>query len=58
VELLFDGREEAVEVDVEEGEAVGMGWGGHVDLKKLYIRFLFAMKWHPIRLLGGLRADR
>ena len=27
VKLLFDGREEAVEVDVEEGEAVGMGWG-------------------------------
>ncbi len=25
VELLLDGREEAVEVDVEEGEAVGMG---------------------------------
>jgi len=24
VELLFDGREEAVEIDVEEGEAVGM----------------------------------
>ena len=29
VKLLLDGREEAVEVDVEEGEAVGMGWGGH-----------------------------
>ena len=29
VELLFDGREKAVEVDVEEGEAVGMEWGGH-----------------------------
>ena len=25
VDLLLDGREEAVEVDVEEGEAVGMG---------------------------------
>ena len=27
VELLLDRREEAVEVDVEEGEAVGMGGG-------------------------------
>jgi hypothetical protein len=35
VELLFDGREEAVQVDVEEGEAVGMEWGGHVDLRKI-----------------------
>jgi hypothetical protein len=25
VELLFNGREEAVEVDVEEAEAVGLG---------------------------------
>jgi hypothetical protein len=30
MELLFDGREEAVEVDVEEGEAVGMGGRRHV----------------------------
>ena len=29
VKLLLDRREEAVEVNVEEGEAVGMGWGGH-----------------------------
>ena len=29
VKLLFYGRKKAVEVDVEEGEAVGMGWGGH-----------------------------
>jgi hypothetical protein len=29
VELLLDGREEAVEIDVEEGEAIGMGCGGH-----------------------------
>ncbi len=29
VELLLDRREEAVEVDVQEGEAVGMEWGGH-----------------------------
>jgi hypothetical protein len=29
VELLLDGREEAVEVDVEEAETIGMGWGGH-----------------------------
>jgi hypothetical protein len=29
VELLLDRREEAVEVDVEEGEAVGMGWISH-----------------------------
>lgn len=43
VELLFDGREEAVEVDVEEGEAVGMGWGGHgrwwLPLYSLFICF-------------------
>jgi hypothetical protein len=29
VELLLDGREEAVEVDVKEAEAVGVGRGGH-----------------------------
>ena len=29
VELLLDRGEEAVEVDVEEGEAVGLGGGGH-----------------------------
>jgi hypothetical protein len=29
MELLLDGREEAVEVDVEKGEAVGMGGDGH-----------------------------
>jgi len=29
VKLLFDGREEAVEVDVEEGEAIGMRRGRH-----------------------------
>jgi hypothetical protein len=29
VELLLDGREEAVEIDVEEAEAIGLGRGGH-----------------------------
>ena len=29
VELLFDRCEEAVEVDVEVGEVVGLGSGGH-----------------------------
>jgi hypothetical protein len=29
VELLFDRREEAIEVDVQEVEAVGLGGGGH-----------------------------
>ncbi len=29
MELLFDGREEAVEVDVEEGEEVGLSGGAH-----------------------------
>jgi hypothetical protein len=29
MELLFYGREEAVEVDVEEAEEVGLGFGGH-----------------------------
>ena len=43
MELLFDGREEAVEVDVEEGEAVGLGGGGHERLRRYYIRLLFAL---------------
>ncbi len=42
VELLLDGREEAVEVDVEEGEAIGMEGGGHRKRGPNYIRFLFA----------------
>jgi hypothetical protein len=29
MKLLLDGRKEAVQVDVEEGEAVGMDDGGH-----------------------------
>ena len=42
VDLLFDGRKEAVQVDVEEGEAVGMDGGGHGFEWSYYIRFLFA----------------
>jgi hypothetical protein len=41
VELLFDGREEAVEVDVEKAETVGMEGDGHDGVVD-YIRFLFA----------------
>jgi hypothetical protein len=41
VELLFDGRKEAVEVDVKVGEAIGMGAGGH-ERRNYYIRLLFA----------------
>jgi hypothetical protein len=41
MELLFDGREEAVEVDVEEGEAVGMCRGRHWAIwKRLYSLFI------------------
>ena len=40
VELLFDGREEAVQVDVEEAEAVGMGIGGHRTCEQLYSLFI------------------
>jgi hypothetical protein len=29
VKLLFDGREEAIEIDVEEGEEVGLSGGAH-----------------------------
>ena len=29
MKLLFDGRKEAVEVDVEEGEEVGLSSGAH-----------------------------
>jgi hypothetical protein len=43
VQLLLDGREEAVEIDVEEAEAVGLGRIGHAVTADLhYIRFLFA----------------
>lgn len=42
MDLLFDGREEAVEIDVEKGEAVGMDGGGHGFEWSYYIRFLFA----------------
>jgi hypothetical protein len=43
MQLLLDGREEAVEVDVEKAEAVGLGGIDHVATIDLYcIRFLFA----------------
>ena len=42
MKLLLDGRKEAVQVDVEEGEAVGMDGGGHGFEWSYYIRFLFA----------------
>jgi len=42
VELLLDGREETVQVDVQEAEAVGMDDGRHERLCSYYIRFLFA----------------
>ena len=43
VQLLLHRREEAVEVDVEEGEAVGLGSFGHTaSIAVHYIRFLFA----------------
>ncbi len=44
VELLLDGREEAVEIDVEEGEAIGMGGGGHIDRGFARIRTDFKTK--------------
>ena len=41
MELLLYRREEAVEVDVEEREAVGMGSGGHLDdVERLYSLFI------------------
>jgi len=43
--LLFDGREEAVEVDVKVGEAVGMDDSGHGFKWSYYIRFLFAFNY-------------
>jgi hypothetical protein len=43
VQLLLHRREEAVEIDVEEAEAVGLGNIGHeVAANLYYIRFLFA----------------
>jgi len=41
VELLFYRREEAVEVDVEEGEEVGLSGGAH-RITRNYIRLSFA----------------
>jgi hypothetical protein len=41
VELLLDGREEAVEVDVEEGEEVGLS--GRAHSQDDYIRRSFAL---------------
>jgi hypothetical protein len=41
VELLLDRGEEGVEVDVEEGEAVGLYGFGHGGVCRDYIRFLF-----------------
>jgi hypothetical protein len=43
VELLLDGGEEAVEVDVEKAEPVGLGGVGHADVGH-YIRHLFACR--------------
>jgi hypothetical protein len=41
MELLLYRREEAVEVDVEKGEAVGMGRSRHLDdLERLYSPFI------------------
>jgi len=41
MELLLYRREEAVEVDVEKGEAVGMGSSRHLDdLERLYSPFI------------------
>ncbi len=48
VELLLDGREEAVEVDVEEGEAVGMDWRGH-EIEGTLSAIIFA--FYSLRLL-------
>jgi hypothetical protein len=43
VQLLLDRRKEAVEVDVEEAEAVGLGSIGHAaSVAVHYIRFFFA----------------
>ena len=48
VELLLDGRKEAVQVDVQEAEAVGMEGIGHGTVWGNYIRFLFAFD-HVVR---------
>jgi hypothetical protein len=40
VELLLDRREEAVEVDVQEVEAVGLDGGGHGSYWRLYSPFI------------------
>jgi len=37
---LLDRREEAVEVDVEEVKAVGLGRGGHGSYWRLYSPFI------------------
>jgi hypothetical protein len=45
VQLLLHRREEAVEVDVDKGEAVGLGSIGHAaSVTDHYIRFLFAIQ--------------
>jgi hypothetical protein len=32
MELLLNRREEAVEIDVQEAEEVGLSWGAHVGI--------------------------
>ena len=57
VKLLLDRRKERVEVDVEEGEAVGFGirvrdHGARASIASHYIRFLFAVDlWTKILLM-------
>jgi hypothetical protein len=48
VQLLFYGREEAVQVDVQEIEAIGMESVGQGMVWSNYIRFLFAFN-HIVR---------
>jgi hypothetical protein len=43
MELLLDGSKEAIEVDVEKAEPVGLGGAGHADVGN-YIRHLFACR--------------
>ena len=49
VELLLYGREEAVEVDVQVGEEVGLGVGGHGAnmgrLYSLFVCYLWGRAW-------------
>src|ERR1700730_15975911 len=45
VQLLFYRREEAVQVDVQEAESIGMKSVGHGVVWSNYIRFLFAFNY-------------